>query len=55
LVFVAEIVNTAIEHIADFLSPERDERIRRIKDLGAAAVAVVIGAIVFLPGILAVL
>ncbi|MGB3589229.1 MAG: diacylglycerol kinase family protein, partial [Tunicatimonas sp.] len=48
-VLVTEILNTAIEDIADFISPQRDVRIKRIKDLGAAAVllsavtAVVIG------------
>ena len=57
-VFVTEILNTAIEDIADFISPQRDERIKRIKDLGAAAVviaaatAVVVGVIIFLPKIL---
>ncbi|MEO0333150.1 MAG: diacylglycerol kinase family protein, partial [Bacteroidota bacterium] len=56
-VFVTEILNTAIEDIADFVSPQRDDRIKRIKDLGAAAVllsavtAVVIGIIIFLPKI----
>ncbi len=54
-VLVTEILNTAIEDIADFISPQRDVRIKRIKDLGAAAVllsavtAVVIGGIIFLP------
>ena len=54
-VFVTEIVNTAMEDIADFISPQRDDRIKRIKDLGAAAVvvaafaAVAIGIIIFLP------
>jgi diacylglycerol kinase len=57
-VFVTEVLNTAIEDIADFISPQRDERIKRIKDLGAAAVvtsavtAVVVGVIIFLPKIL---
>lgn len=54
-VLVTEILNTAIEDIADFISPQRDVRIKRIKDLGAAAVllsavtAVVIGGLIFLP------
>ncbi|MEM9831990.1 MAG: diacylglycerol kinase family protein [Bacteroidota bacterium] len=54
-VFVTEILNTAIEDIADFISPQRDNRIKQIKDFGAAAVllsaitAVVIGIIIFLP------
>ncbi|MCK5847153.1 MAG: diacylglycerol kinase family protein [Bacteroidales bacterium] len=52
-----EIVNSAIENIADFISPEKDEKIKKIKDLAAAAVfisavtAFVIGLIVFLPKI----
>ncbi|MEM6846422.1 MAG: diacylglycerol kinase family protein [Bacteroidota bacterium] len=55
IVFVTEILNTAIEDIADFISPQRDVRIKQIKDFGAAAVllsaitAVVIGIIIFLP------
>lgn len=54
-VFVTEILNTAIEDTADFISPQRDNRIKRIKDLGAAAVltaaitAVVVGILIFLP------
>ena len=55
LVISAEAMNTAIENIADFISPERNESIKRIKDLAAAAVlicaltAVVVGLMVFLP------
>lgn len=58
MVITAEILNTAIEHIADFISPERNEKIKVIKDLAAAAVlissivALAIGFIVFLPKIL---
>lgn len=54
-VWVAEIVNTAIEKTMDLISQERDERIRYIKDLAAAAVlisalaAVIVGCIVFIP------
>lgn len=52
-----EIVNSAIENIADFVSPGRDDMIRKIKDLSAAGVlvsamtALLIGLIVFLPKI----
>ena len=59
LVFSFEILNTAVENIADFVCPERDARIKRIKDLAAAAVLVsavtsaVIGLLVFVPKILA--
>ena len=54
-VFVAEIINTAIENVCDFISPERHSMIKRIKDLGAAAVlfsaitALIVGALIFLP------
>lgn len=52
-----EIVNSSIENIADFISPERNESIKKIKDLGAAAVlisaiiAATIGLIIFIPKI----
>ena len=55
LVITVEIINTAIENIADFISPGKSEHIKTIKDLSAAAVlisaivAVIIGLIVFLP------
>lgn len=57
-VIVMEIINTSIENIADFISPDRHEKIKIIKDLSAAAVlisvltAVAVGTIVFLPKIL---
>ncbi len=55
LVITVEIINTAIENIADFISPAKNENIKKIKDLSAAAVlisaiiALSIGLIVFLP------
>jgi diacylglycerol kinase len=58
LVISAETMNSAIENIADFVSPEKNESIKRIKDLAAAAVlicaltTVVVGLIVFLPKVL---
>jgi len=54
-VFVTEILNTAIENISDFISPEKHNDIKKIKDLSAGAVlvasivALVIGLIVFIP------
>jgi undecaprenol kinase/diacylglycerol kinase (ATP) len=57
LVITAEIINTAIENIADFLTTDKNDNIKRIKDLSAAAVlisamtALLIGLIVFLPKI----
>lgn len=57
-VMAAEVVNTAIESLADAVQPEQDERIRRVKDLSAGAVlllalvSAVIGLIVLLPPLL---
>ncbi|MDO9226137.1 MAG: diacylglycerol kinase family protein [Pseudomonadota bacterium] len=55
LVLAAEAMNTAIEALADALSPEFNAGIGRAKDVAAAAVlilaltAAAIGALVFLP------
>jgi diacylglycerol kinase len=55
LVITTEIINTAIENIADFISPDKNQKIKIIKDLSAAAVlisavtALSIGLIIFLP------
>lgn len=38
LVLALELVNTALEHLADRLHPERHEAIERAKDCAAAAV-----------------
>ncbi len=54
-VITTEIINTSIENIADFISPDKNEKIKKIKDLSAAAVlisaltALSIGLIVFIP------
>lgn len=59
LVFSLEIVNTAIEFLADFVSPDKHLAIKKVKDLAASAVlfaslaAFVIGIIIFLPKIIA--
>ncbi len=59
LVFAFEIMNTAIENLADYVSPSKQDAIKRVKDLGAAGVlvssviAVIAGVIIFLPKILA--
>ncbi len=37
-VFAAEYVNTAIEHLCNMISSEYHEKIKTIKDIGAAAV-----------------
>jgi diacylglycerol kinase len=58
LVFAFEIINTAIENLADYLAPERHESIKKVKDLAAAAVlvsaftAMIIGLLIFIPKIL---
>ncbi len=55
LVISFEIINSAIENIADFVSPEKHDKIKKIKDLSASAVlisafcAVIIGFLIFLP------
>ncbi len=54
-VLALELMNTAFERFLDFLNPEHDERIKKIKDVLAAIVLVVscgaaiIGAIIFFP------
>jgi diacylglycerol kinase len=55
LVFLAEITNTAIEMLVDMISPQKNEKAGRIKDIAAGGVLVasmvslVAGIIVFLP------
>jgi len=60
LIFIAlvigmEIMNSAIERICDFISPEWNRKIKPIKDLASAAVllatflAVICGSIIFIP------
>ncbi|MGE0384751.1 MAG: diacylglycerol kinase [Gammaproteobacteria bacterium] len=41
-VIVAELFNTAIETICDFIEPRHDRRIGAIKDIAAAAVGIAI-------------
>lgn len=54
-VWVAEIFNTAIEGIMDFISPGYHPRVKLVKDISAAAVlvaalvAVITGAFIFIP------
>lgn len=56
-VISVEIINTVIENMADFVSPAKNDKIKKIKDLSAAAVlissmtALTIGLIVFIPKI----
>jgi len=55
LVFSAELINTAIEKLADEITHEYSETVKKIKDLSAAAVLIlaitsaIIGLIIFIP------
>lgn len=55
LVWAAEVFNTAVEKVVDFVSPEKQQFARICKDVSAAAVlitvltAVVIGLVIFGP------
>ena len=61
LVWVAEAMNTAFEHLCDVVRPELHESVKRSKDIAAAAVLVcviasaLLGAITLAPYILAAL
>jgi diacylglycerol kinase len=58
MVIALEMINSAIENLVDFVSPEKHQSIKKIKDLSAGAVlvgatvAAIVGLIVFLPKIL---
>ncbi|AWO01768.1 diacylglycerol kinase [Chitinophaga alhagiae] len=55
LVWITEMLNTAIEKVMDHLSPERHPAVKWIKDVAAGAVlvaaiaAVVTGLLIFIP------
>lgn len=57
-VLVCELLNTALENLADFVCPEKNPSIKRIKDIAAAAVmlssltALLIGLLIFVPKLL---
>jgi diacylglycerol kinase (ATP) len=40
MVIAAELVNTALEHLADHLHPEQHPRVKLVKDCAAAAVLI---------------
>lgn len=56
-VLSAEIMNSAIENLVDFLSPETNKKAGLIKDIAAASVlisalaAAIVGLIIFIPKI----
>ena len=58
LVFITELINSSLETFADFVQPESDDQIKRVKDYAAAAVlvsamaAIITGAIIFIPKII---
>lgn len=58
MVLSAEAVNSSIEALADLVSPEYNEAIKKTKDLAAGAVlilaitAAIIGLIIFIPKII---
>ncbi len=58
MVITAELLNTAIELICDYIQPAQHEKIKQIKDIAAAAVlwssfmAFLIGMLLFIPKIL---
>lgn len=58
LVWITELLNTAVERLADLVTRERNPHIKIIKDLAAGAVliaaitAVIVGLFIFIPRIL---
>ena len=54
-VITIETINSAIENLADFVSPDKHDLIKKVKDLSAGGVllsaitALIIGLIIFLP------
>jgi diacylglycerol kinase len=59
MVLIVELINTAMEIFSDIVSPGYNEKIGHVKDICAAAVlltaatALVIGAVIFLPKLIA--
>jgi diacylglycerol kinase (ATP) len=58
IVFLAELLNSSIESLADIIDPDWNELIMRAKDYSAAAVlisaiiAIVVGCLIFIPKLL---
>jgi diacylglycerol kinase len=59
IVFIAELLNSSVESLADRIDPEWNELIMRAKDYSAAAVlisaivAIAVGGLIFIPRLLA--
>jgi diacylglycerol kinase len=57
IVWIAEMLNTALEYFADFVSPEYNYLVGKVKDIAAGAAfmasiaSITIGLIIFLPKI----
>ena len=55
LVFITEMINTAVEFLTDLVSPEIHPLAKKVKDVSAAAVVIaaitsfIIGLIIFIP------
>lgn len=60
IVFLAEVLNTAIEKTLDLIEPEHNGKVAIIKDMAAGAVlvaavgALIIGAVIFWPYVVAI-
>jgi diacylglycerol kinase (ATP) len=58
LVFITEMINSAIELLGDLITSEHNEKIGRLKDIAAGAVLVsavfslIVATIIFLPRII---
>ncbi|WP_017258997.1 diacylglycerol kinase family protein [Pedobacter arcticus] len=58
-VFVAEVFNTCVEEICNFICPEQNSKIKKVKDLAALAVllsavtAVTVGLLILVPKVIA--
>lgn len=57
-VFICEFINSAIETLCDYVSNEKHDAIKKVKDISAAAVlisaivSVIVGCIIFIPKII---
>lgn len=58
MVLTAEMINQNIERICNYIQPQQDEKIKKIKDMAAGAVliasiiAVIVALIIFVPEII---